>query len=74
MKVEHKKGWSLVFETLLVGTLVDGFFMWLLFNTGMGDGMPDALKLWAPIVLWFITLAFFFAHRTPDGAMEFKVW
>jgi hypothetical protein len=74
MKVRHKKGWPLVFETMLVGALVNGFFMCLLFNTDMGDGMPEALKLWAPVFLWLTGLAFFFAHRTPDGGIEYKVW
>ena len=73
MKLAHKKGWSLVLETSIVATAINGFFMWLLFNTSMGDEMPGAIKIGGPIFVWIVSLCFFFAHRTRDGAVEFKV-
>jgi len=50
-------------------------FMVLLFQTSLGDAMPDWLKFSAPIFLWVVGVVFFIMHRTSDKkGVEYKVW
>lgn len=66
----RRKGWPLVFETLISTAAVEALYLWLLFNTRLGDVMPDLFKICAATGIWIITLAFFYSHRTPDGSVE----
>jgi hypothetical protein len=67
------KGWTLVIEIIATVIFMEAFFIWLLLETSMGDGIPDALKIWGPIAIGLVTLVFLYAHRTPEGSIEYKV-
>lgn len=70
----RRKGWPLVVETLITIAVLTVLFIWFLFNTSFGDGMPDQFKIWAPTVLGVVCLGFLYTHRTPDGGVEYKIW
>jgi hypothetical protein len=74
MKATSRKGWPLILEMAAEGAIPCGILMLLLFYTGLGDTVPEVMKLWAPIGIWLIGIAFFIAHRTPEGYVEFKIW
>jgi hypothetical protein len=74
MRVSNRKGWPLIIEVLVTTTTVAGVFLLLMFFTKVGTIFPDFLKLWAPIGIWVVTVAFYLMHRTPDGHIDIKVW
>lgn len=74
MRVSSRKGWALIVEMLITTTLVACVFLFLMFYSRLGTMFPDFLKLWAPIGVWIVTVAFFLMHRTPDGHIEIQVW
>jgi len=74
MKATTRKGWRQILKMAVEGALICGFLMFLLFHTHLGDKYPEALKLWGPIGIWLVTMAFLIAHMTRDGRVEYKIW
>jgi len=78
MKVQSTSGatgWWLIGELATRAAIVNIVFMVLLFETSMGDRMPDWFKVLAPIFVWVVTVGFFIMHRTPDKkGVEYKIW
>ena len=52
-----------VFKYLLATTLTTAVlalaFMWGLFNTGFGDGVPPIVRVGGPVVIWVATVLYF---------------
>lgn len=80
MKVNVKSssgatGWWLILEMAAGGAFSCLVIMALLFETSLGNGMPDWLKLAIPICAWVVGVIFFIMHRTPDKkGVEYKIW
>ncbi len=68
-------GWWLIVEMAAGGAIAAVVFMALLFQTSLGNAMPDWLRISAPIGLWVVGVFFIIMHRTPDKkGVEYKVW
>jgi len=74
MKKANKRNWALIREIMFTSAVQASVFLLLLFQTRLGNIFPDAMKVYAAIGTWAVTVAFLIAHITPQGTIEYKIW
>lgn len=60
---------------VIIGTGI-GCLSWipLLFFTSLGDSWADWEKLWVPLTIWGVAIAFFLSHRSPEKKdIDFRI-
>ncbi len=68
-------GWRLILEIAFGAIVPCLILMAVLFESSIGEYMPNWMRIGAPILIWATGVIFFIAHRTPDKKnVEFKVW
>lgn len=72
MKLDETNFWHYALMVVPSGAIVAAGFTWLLFNSHFGDGMPEPMKIWAPVVLYIVAIWFLLAKRPRNIGELFK--